>query len=98
MNIILITLDAFNYGLSLENIASLPNLVRLKETGASFENAFSVGANTAFAFPGILAGIYPYYFGTIIKENTQTIDVLLKDHAYNTAFINEYNALLTPFF
>ena len=98
MNFVLITLDAFNYGLSLDNIDSLPNLARLKEAGVNFKNAFSVGANTAFAFPGILASIYPYYYGTIINKNIQTIDVLLKDYGYNTAFINESNALLTPFF
>jgi arylsulfatase A-like enzyme len=98
MNIILITLDAFNYGLFVDNIGSLPNLARLKETGVSFENAFSVGANTAFAFPGILAGVYPYYFGTMISKNIRTIDSVLKDYIYNTAFINESNALLTPFF
>ncbi|MFC1970285.1 sulfatase-like hydrolase/transferase, partial [Chloroflexota bacterium] len=98
MNFVLITLDAFNYELSMDNIDCLPNLSRLKEAGVSFENAFSVGANTAFAFPGILAGVYPYSFGTIISRNIQTTDVVLKDCGYNTAFVNESNALLTPFF
>ena len=98
MNIILITMDTFDYELSVDNIDCLPNLSRLKEAGVSFENAFSVGPKSKFAFPGIAAGIYPYYFGVRISRNVQTIDGMLKDCRYNTAFINESNAELTPFF
>jgi arylsulfatase A-like enzyme len=98
MNIILITLDAFNYGLFLNNIGNLPNLSQLKQHGASFENAFSIGPTTVFSFPGIVASVYPYYSGTKISQNIPTIDSMLKAAGYNTAFINESNALLTPFF
>ncbi|MFC1969667.1 sulfatase-like hydrolase/transferase, partial [Chloroflexota bacterium] len=98
MNFVLITLDAFNYELSVDNIDCLPNLSRLKEAGVSFENAFSVGPKSKYAFPGIVASVYPYYFGVRISRNVQTIDVMLKDRRYNTALINEAHAELTPFF
>lgn len=98
MNVILITLDAFNYELFAGNIDHLPNLARLKQDGVSFENAFSIGPWTAVSFPGIIASVYPYYFGTRLHTAVSTIDSMLKDSGYNTAFINECNALLTPFF
>lgn len=97
-NIVLITLDAINYGLLVNNLESLPHLKQLRDRSVSFENAFSIGASTFFSFPGIIAGVYPYHFGTGIHKNVKTIYSMLKDYGYHTAFINESNALLTPFF
>lgn len=97
MNVILMTLDAFNYELFAGNTEHLPNLAALKRDGVSFENAFSIGAHTALSFPGIVASVYPYYFGTRLPTGVSTIDTMLRDSGYNTAFINECNALLTPF-
>ncbi len=98
MNVVLITLDTFNYECFIDNIGSLPYLSQLKEKGVFFENAFSVGPHTSFAFPGIVGSIYPYHFGTNIDKNVKTIYSMLKERGYNTAFINESNAFLTPFF
>jgi arylsulfatase A-like enzyme len=98
MNIILMTLDAFNYELFAGNIDHLPNLAALKQDGVSFENAFSIGGHTALSFPGIVASVYPYYFGTRLPAGLPTIDTMLREGGYSTAFINECNALLTPFF
>jgi len=97
-NIILITLDAFNFKLFENNIHFLPNLKKLKENGVFFTNAFSIGPMTHFSFPGIIGGIYPYNFGIGINENVKTIDYILSKNGYNTAFINEAQAFLTPFF
>ena len=97
-NIILLTLDAFNYDLFINNINNLPNLLQLKKSGVFFKNAFSVGPATAFSFPAIVGSVYPYWFGIKISKDIQTIDSMLKEYGYNTAFINEANALLTPFF
>lgn len=97
-NVILITLDAFNYELFVENLEVLPNLKALKSGGAFFENAFSIGPSTSFSFPGIMAGVYPYHFGIGIDRNIKAIDEVLKDCGYHTAVINEANALLTPYF
>jgi len=58
-NVVLITLDALNYGLFVENLEIVPNLKALKSGGVFFENAFSVGPSTFFAFPGIIATLYP---------------------------------------
>jgi len=98
LNVILITLDDFGYELFIENLETLPNLKALKSESVFFENAFSIGAWTLFAFPGIIAGVYPYHFGIGIDRNTKAIDELLKECGYNTAFINELNPLLTPYF
>ena len=49
-NVILITLDAFNYDLFVDNLDILPNLKALKSESVFMENAFSVGASTFFAF------------------------------------------------
>ena len=97
-NIVLITLDAFNYNIALQNLNSLPTFKKLKECGVSFENAFSIGPNTFFAFPGIISSIYPYYFGVGIPREIETIASLLKRKGYHTALINEANALLTPYY
>ena len=75
-----------------------PNMRNIVNNCASFENAFSVGPATFYAFPGIIGGIYPYHFGIGIDKNIKPIDDILKDYGYNTALINEANALLTPFF
>lgn len=98
MNVILITLDDFGYELFAENIDSLPILKVLKSQSISFENAFSSGPTTNFAFPGIIAGVYPYHFGIGIDKNVKAIDEILKTHGYNTAMINHANLLLTPYF
>ena len=84
-NVILITLDAFNYELFIENIEILPNLKELKEHSVFFENAFSIGPSTFFSFPGIMASVYPYHFGIGIDRNVEAIDGVLKDCGYNTA-------------
>jgi len=98
MNVILITLDDFSYELFVKNIESLPFLRSLKSQSVSFEHAFSVGPTTFFAFPGIIAGVYPYHFGIGIPRGVKSIDEVLKDHGYNTAQINHANVLLTPYF
>ena len=97
-NVILITLDAINYELFARNLESLPHTRELKGNSVFFENAFSIGPSTSFSFPGIIGGVYPYHFGIGIDSNIKTIDSILKDSGYHTAFINESNALLTPFF
>ena len=97
-NVILITLDAFNYELFAKNLEILPNMKELKNKCVFFENAFSIGPATFFSFPGIIGGVYPYHFGVGINKNIKAIDDILKDYGYNTAVINESNALLTPFF
>ena len=97
-NVILITLDALNYELFVENLQVLPNLKALKSGSVFFENAFSVGPSTFFSFPGIIAGVYPYHFGIGIDRNIKAIDEVLRDCGYHTAVINEANALLTPYF
>jgi arylsulfatase A-like enzyme len=97
-NVVLITLDAFNYDLFVENIDSLPNLKRLTAESVSFENAFSIGPSTFFAFPGIIGSVYPYSLGIGIDPNVKSIDEALKEQGYRTAQINECNALITPFF
>jgi len=97
-NIILITLDAFNYDLFVDNLEVLPNLKALRSEGVFFENAFSVGPSTLFAFPGIIAGVYPYHFGIGIDRNIKAIDEILKNCGYDTAAINEANGFLTPYF
>jgi arylsulfatase A-like enzyme len=98
LNIILITLDAFSYELFIDNIDNLPNLKALINNSAFFENAFSVGPSTFFAFPGIIASVYPYNFGIGIDRNVKAIDEVLKNYGYNTASVNEWNPLLTPYF
>ena len=97
-NVILLTLDAFNYELFVENLEILPNMKELKNKCVFLENAFSIGPSTFFSFPGIIGGVYPYHFGIGIDKNIKAIDDVLKDYGYNTALINESNALLTPFF
>lgn len=97
-NVILITLDDFSYKIFSENIEMFPNMRNIVNNFASFENAFSVGSATFYAFPGIIGGIYPYNFGIGIDKNIKPIDDILKEYGYNTALINEANALLTPFF
>ena len=97
-NVILITLDAFNHDIFVSNLENLPNLKKFKNESVFFENAFSIGPSTFFSFPGIIGGVYPYHFGIGIDKNIQTIGSILKDIGYNTALINESNALLTPFF
>lgn len=98
LNVILITLDAFNYELFIENIEALPNMKQLKSESVFFENTFSIGATTFFSFPGIIGSVYPYHFGIGIDENIKATDEVLKGYGYNTAQINECCALLTPFF
>ena len=93
LNVILITLDDFSYELFMENLESLPNLKALKRDSVFFENAFSIGPTTHFAFPGIVASVYPYHFGIGIDKNTIAVDEVLKKHGYNTAFINEWLGL-----
>ena len=97
-NVILLTLDAFNYELFVENLEILPNMKELKNKCVFLENAFSIGPSTFFSFPGIIGGVYPYHSGVGIDKNIKAIDDILKDYGYNTALINESNALLTPFF
>ena len=97
-NIILITLDAINYGLFVSNLENLPHMRELKDNSVFFENAFSIGPSTPFSFPGIIGGIYPYHFGIGIDKNIETIDGILKDYGYHTAFINESNSVISPFF
>ena len=97
-NVILITLDDFSYEIFVENLEMLPNMKELKNESVFFENAFSIGPMTFYAFPGIIGSVYPYHFGNGIDKNIKAIDGILKDYGYNTAFINESCALLTPFF
>ena len=97
-NIVLITLDDFSYDIFMQNIDMFPNMKWLKENSVFFENAFSVGPATIYSFPGIIGSVYPYYFGVGINKNVDTIDSVLKNAGYNTAFINECNGFLTPFF
>lgn len=97
-NVILITLDDFNYELFVKNLEIFPNMKELKDKTVFFENAFSIGPSTCFSFPGIVGSVYPYHFGIGIDKNIKAIDDILKDYGYNTALINESNALLTPFF
>jgi arylsulfatase A-like enzyme len=97
-NVVLLTLDAFNYRLLMENLERLPHFKQLRNRSVCFENAFSVGPSTPFAFPGIIAGVYPYHFGAGINKHVEPIYSVLRNHGYRTAFINEANALLSPFF
>lgn len=97
-SVILITLDCVGSKVLVENLAFLPHISELKNKGVFFENAFSVGPSTVFSFPAIIGGIFPYHFGFRFPRGVETIDTVLKEHGYNTALINEANALLTPFF
>lgn len=94
LNIILIILNAFRYDLFMENLDALSNLQALSSQNVFFENAFSVSPLTPFAFPGIVAGVYPYHFETGIPNEVKAIDELLKYCEYNTEMINESNAFL----
>lgn len=98
LNIILITLDALNYQLLIDDLSDLPNLLNLSRKSAFFTNAFSVGPNTFFAFPALIASVYPYHFGVGIDKNVKAIDQVLKENDYNTAIINELSPLLTPYY
>ena len=98
LNVILITLDAFNYRLFVENLEHIPNLKALADESVFFENAFSIGPSTFFAFPGIIASVYPYHLGIGIHNSVKPIDRVLKDCGYNTAMVNDLNVLLTPHF
>ena len=80
---ILITLDAFSYELFIDNLDSLPNLRTLKSQSVFFENAFSVGPSTHFAFPGIIASVYPYHLGVGIDKNVKTIEYMRKGFSQN---------------
>ncbi len=95
---ILITLDALGYKLFAQNLDLMPNLRGLVSRGVSFENAFSVGASTHFGFPGLIAGVYPYHFGIGLDKRVRSLPDVLKDEGYSTAFINEMNVLITPYF
>ncbi|WAI01214.1 sulfatase-like hydrolase/transferase [Methanogenium organophilum] len=97
-NVFLITLDAFSYRIFKEHLDRFPYIKHLEEESVVFENAFSIGPNTFFSFPGIIGGIYPYHFGVGIPENVTTLYGYLKKFGYDTALINESNALLTPLF
>ncbi|WP_048150738.1 sulfatase-like hydrolase/transferase [Palaeococcus ferrophilus] len=97
-NIVLLTLDAFNFNLALENINLLPFFKKVVNESVVFKNAFSVGPNTFFAFPAIIGGVYPYHFGVGLPPQVPTMYSLLKRFGYNTALINESNALLTPYY
>jgi len=97
-NIILITCDDVNYELLLSSLDNLPNLKKVLDNGVNFTNAFSVGPGTVFSFPAIIGSIYPYHFGIGMEKGVKTIDIMLKGEGYNTAFINEANAFLSPFF
>ena len=76
-NVILITLDAFNYELFIKNLEILPNMKELKNKSVFFENAFSIGPSTFFSFPGIIGSVYPYHFGIGIDKNIKSIDDIL---------------------
>ena len=95
---ILITLDAFRYDLALRILDRLNSLRRLRKEGVSFVNAFSTGPYTFTSFPGIISSIYPYYFGFGIPREVETLASILKGEGYNTAIINESNALLSPYY
>ena len=97
-NVILITLDAFQYDLALENLGKLKHLSGLIERSVSFRNAFSIGPFTFTSFPGIISGVYPYYFGSGAPPEVDTIASVLKKHAYSTARINESTACLSPYY
>lgn len=97
-NVILITCDDVNYELLLSNLDNLPNLKKVTDNAVTFTNAFSVGPATVFSLPAIIGSIYPYHFGIGIERGIETISLALKREGYNTAFINEANAFLTPFF
>ncbi|MBN2098869.1 MAG: sulfatase-like hydrolase/transferase [Dehalococcoidia bacterium] len=98
LNVVLITLDAGRYDLLVENLDSLPNLRALAERSAWFENAFSAGPVTTFAFPAIIGGVYPYHWGAGIDQSVQAVDEVLKGSGYNTGFIIEWNPLLSQRF
>ncbi len=97
-NIVLITLDAARYDLFVQNLDSLPHFKALAERSVVFDNAFSVGAVTTYAFPGIIAGIYPYHWGAGVSRFTRGIDQVVKESGYNTGFIIEWNPLLSQEF
>jgi len=97
-NIVLITLDAFNFALFKKNLKELPNLNKIKEEGIFFEYAFSTGPMTPFSFPGIIGSLYAYPFKIGIRKNVETLDSFLSKIGYRTAFINESQAFLTPYF
>jgi arylsulfatase A-like enzyme len=97
-NVVLITLDAGRYDLLVENLDSLPNLKALAERSAFFENAFSAGPVTTFSFPAIIGGVYPYHWGAGIDQSVKAVDEVVKGSGYNTAFIIEWNPLLSQRF
>jgi arylsulfatase A-like enzyme len=97
-NVVLITLDAGRYDLLVENLDSLPNLKALAERSAFFDNAFSVGPLTPFAFPAIIGGVYPYHWGTGLHHDVKGVDEVVKGAGYSTGFIIEWNPLLSQHF
>jgi arylsulfatase A-like enzyme len=97
-NVVLITLDAGRYDLLVEQLDSLPNLKALAERGTFFENAFSAGPSTMFAFPAIIGGVYSYHWGQGIDPSVKAVDEVLKSSGYSTGFIIEWNPLLSQRF
>lgn len=93
-NVILITLDACRYDLLVENLDSLPNLKSLAQRSVFFENAFSAGPATAFAFPAIIGGVYPYHWGPGIHRGVKAVDEVVKGSGYHTSIMIEFNPLL----
>jgi arylsulfatase A-like enzyme len=82
----------------MDNLDSLPTLKRLMGEGVVFKNTFSTGPVTPISFPGIIAGVYAYDFGTRLSEHVKTIDQIAAEAGYNTAFIGEAQCFLSPFF
>lgn len=93
-NVVLITLDACRYDTLVENLSSLPNLKALAEKSAFFENAFSVGPTTFFAFAGMIGGTYPYHWGTGLHRPVRAVDEVLKNAGYRTGVLIELNPFL----
>lgn len=101
-NIILITIDALRADqlgfMGYEKNIS-PNIDKLAQESAVFENAFATGPGTPYSFPSILTSTYPldYKGPRKIEKPRIMLSQVLKEQGYTTAAFHS-SAYLSSFF
>ncbi|WP_266081662.1 sulfatase-like hydrolase/transferase [Haladaptatus caseinilyticus] len=104
-DIYLITIDCLRYdkcGFSGYEKDTTPNIDKLAENGAVFEDAIAPGPRTSESIPGILSGRHSYQCDYVeelsyksIPNNAETFASWLSNHGYTTVGIVA-NPQLTP--
>lgn len=101
MNVIIIVIDALRPDhLSINSYSreTSPRIDKIAKEGVSFSNVFTVLPNSEPTFASILTGMYPHshevrmLFNNKLKQNTPTIQQILKSHGYATAYTKSGNA------